>query len=351
MHHTTSTTFHPDLIVNGPIVETEEEFRVSARLKDEVVAELRPAHYHRHDLRTIVVADIPAYSDRQGRYLPVVIEVQIPRFKDPKTGDTVLCRPPSLPAGYKATSRLLAAIDDAWIEPSAGLANRLCLPESTVRQIRMRRLKDKDAAFRPVASDIIGIDEVHVGRMALRLQSHSWKRGLGVITAPKGNRILAMTRDTKQASIEQALRGLAHLDRVCFVTIDMTARYRAAIQAVLPAAKIIIDRWHVTRLVTEVVQDVRKRLVKTSADRKKLPRQHWLIAQPPLKANEEAAQTTSGAPRWPKHPRRPGVGDGRDCLPAVVMRLCAAQACRAFGLAEPNHIRSRALAARPRRGG
>lgn len=120
------------------------------------------------------------------------------------------------------------------------------------------------------------------------MPGHSRKRGLGVITARDGNRILAITPNTKQNTIEEALRGLAGLETVCFVTMDMTAHYRAAVQSVLPRAQIIVDPWHVVMLPTEIVQKERKSLVRRSSD-KRLAKQHWLIAKRrhDLKAHEK----------------------------------------------------------------
>lgn len=93
--------------------------------------------------------------------------------------------------------------------------------------------------------------------------------------------MLAVAADTRRATVEAELRGLADLDRVRFVTMDMTVHYRDAVRAVLPAATIVADRWHVQKLFVEAAQEARKRVLRTApaAERPRLKEQHTLVGR------------------------------------------------------------------------
>ncbi|XKH34054.1 transposase [Azospirillum doebereinerae] len=102
-----------------------------------------------------------------------------------------------------------------------------------------------------------------------------------MISAPEGNRVLAVGADTRRATVEAELRGLADLDQVRIVTMDMTPHYRDAVRAVLPAATIVADRWHVQKLFVVAAQEARKRFLRTApaAERPRLKEQHTLVGR------------------------------------------------------------------------
>ncbi|NUB17442.1 hypothetical protein GAY28_37465 [Azospirillum brasilense] len=147
-------------------------------------------------------------------------------------------------------------------------------------------------------------------------------------TAPEGNRVLAVGADTRRATVEAELRGLADLDRVRFVTMDMTVHYRDAVRAVLPAAMIVVGRWHVQKLFVEAAQEARKRVLRSApaVDRPRLKEQHTLVGR-------HRHALTDGERRGPGRPlagATPLAGGGWD-RPSIPARRCPG--CRRAGRA------------------
>jgi transposase len=64
-------------------------------------------------------------------------------------------------------------------------------------------------------------------------------------------------------SVKKWLSRLQSKDRIACVTMDLWNPYRLAIQAILPKARIIADKYHVVRQANEVVETVRKSLRET----------------------------------------------------------------------------------------
>jgi hypothetical protein len=279
---------HPDLEVIGAPLETEEGIVIETKVRDEIIGALRPEGAHRHSNPPVRIADIPIYSDTYRRYLPVVITARIPRFKDPATGTTSTIRPEGLVVDRRMTTRLRDLIVRDADEPDADVARWLCMNEGTVKDVRLDHLSELAARYRPVASVVIAIDEARVGGVGLGIPNYSSKHGLGVITAPEGNRILAMAPSTSQDHIEANLREIARLDLVRYVVIGMNDVYRRAIQNVLPGAAIIVDRYQIVRRLLDVVQGVRKqsRMFNTTRGMK-LAEQHWRVAQHESRLSDE----------------------------------------------------------------
>lgn len=61
----------------------------------------------------------------------------------------------------------------------------------------------------------------------------------------------------------------------------MTVHYRDAVRAVLPAATIVVGRWHVQKLFVEAAQEARKRVLRSApaVDRPRLKEQHTLVGR------------------------------------------------------------------------
>lgn len=231
---------------------------------------------HAHDTRALEVADEP----RHGR--PVRLRVTYRRYRCVACGASCTDVPDILAAGRRMTRRLAAYVEARVGTISIGrLAAETGLAASSVAGLVAARLDALEAACRPRAAAVLGIDEVHLGRAAVGVAGHDRKRGLLVITAPEGNRVLAVGADTRRATVEAELRGLADLDCVTLVTMDMTPHYRDAVRAVLPAATIVADRWHVQKLFVAAAQEARKRFLRTApaAERPRLKEQHTLVGR------------------------------------------------------------------------
>ncbi|MGA1854988.1 transposase family protein [Azospirillum sp. 11R-A] len=175
---------------------------------------------HAHDTRALAVADEP----RHGR--PVRLHVTYRRYRCVACGASCTDVPDILAAGRRMTRRLVAYIEArSFRVPVARLAAETGLAASSVAGLVAAHVDALEAAYLPRAAAVLGLDEVHLGRAAVGVVGHDCKRGLLVISVPEGNRVLAVGADTRRATVEVELRGLADLDRVRIVTMDMTVHY------------------------------------------------------------------------------------------------------------------------------
>jgi transposase len=69
-----------------------------------------------------------------------------------------------------------------------------------------------------------------------------------------------MLHNRNKDTVAKYLTRMEHKDRVQYVAMDMWTPYRDAVQAVLPAATIVIDKFHVVRMANDAIERVRKGL-------------------------------------------------------------------------------------------
>ncbi|WP_052568946.1 transposase [Ktedonobacter racemifer] len=98
----------------------------------------------------------------------------------------------------------------------------------------------------------LGIDEIYV-------EDHIYC----VLTDIEHRYIVDLLPKRDMESVKKWLSRLPGADRVECVTMDLWNPYRLAIQAILPKASIIADKYHVVRQINEVVETVRKSLRET----------------------------------------------------------------------------------------
>ena len=71
-----------------------------------------------------------------------------------------------------------------------------------------------------------------------------------------------MLPDRQQDAVKRRLINMADRDKVEVVSMDMWKPYRRAVQAVLPQARIVVDKFHVVRMAKEALEKIRKCLRK-----------------------------------------------------------------------------------------
>jgi len=163
--------------------------------------------------------------------------------------------PPFAPEYVSYTYRLQAFIEDLrGCMTVADLAAVTGLSWDTVKNIIKNRL-EKDYGH-PRLKDLqrLSIDEIYLGR-------RKWFWTL-VIDLDTG-RIVWVA----QGRGAEALRGFwpalrASRARIKAVAMDMSAAYWAAVAEHLPNAAIVFDRFHITQLVNQKLDDLRRELVR-----------------------------------------------------------------------------------------
>jgi transposase len=135
-----------------------------------------------------------------------------------------------------------------------------------------------------------------------------------VLTDLKGSRVLDVAPERTQAAAEAVLQTLSTEQRqaVRAAAADMLPAYANAVAAELPNAELVHDKFHVTKLLNEAVDKVRraenKALLAMDDDRLKGTKQLWLFSKPNLSRRQhrifDAIKNAAC--------KRPGLGRSRN---------------------------------------
>jgi transposase len=199
-------------------------------------APLRP-----NGTRTLTVADLPLH----GRN--VRLEIELPRLLCSDCGKSISLRPADLHPERQMTARLVEHIERAGLErPYAEIAREIGVSEATVSDICTARILRLIGAYRPEAPRVLCIDEVHI------------RKGLAyaVISDHDAVQIIDVLPDDRKETVRAALRRLRHPERCRIVTMDMCRRYRDVVREELPAAVIVVDKFHVLKMARECMVTV-----------------------------------------------------------------------------------------------
>ena len=82
-----------------------------------------------------------------------------------------------------------------------------------------------------------------------------------IFTNVKKRSIVDLLAKRDKLTVSKWLTNLPQKATVEVVTMDMWKPYRDAAQALLPAAKVVVDKFHVVRMANKCLDDTRKRLL------------------------------------------------------------------------------------------
>jgi transposase len=159
---------------------------------------------------------------------------------------------PDLPGAdtdYRMTKRCRWYIEDQCLKRHfTDIASTVGVDEKTVRKIAMEVIEDRHRGYRVRAPQILGIDELHL---------------LGVFRAifvdlSEGARALDLLETRSKEAVAMWISRLRDKSRVQVVAMDMWRPYLKVVEAVLPNTPIVIDKFHVQRLATDSLEQVRR---------------------------------------------------------------------------------------------
>lgn len=121
----------------------------------------------------------------------------------------------------------------------------------TVGAILERVVSRRRRAVDPSRLRAISVDEI------------SWRKGhryLTLVVDLERQRVIWGTEGRSAASLERFLDEIGEeaCQRIEYVAIDMAQAYMSAVKRRLPRAKIVFDRFHVQRVVSDAVDEVRR---------------------------------------------------------------------------------------------
>lgn len=196
--------------------------------------------------RDVAYRDLPIHGKR------VTLWVIRRRYTCRACGKTFRPALPGMVDEHRMTQRLYSHVEkEAFNHPYAYVADTSGLDEKTVRMI-FRKKAEFLAAWHPFETPrYLGIDELYLNR-----------RYRCILTNLEERTLLDLLPSRQQEAVTRRLMSMANRHQVEIVSMDMWKPYRRAVQAVLPQARIVVDKFHVVRMANEALEKIRKDLRK-----------------------------------------------------------------------------------------
>lgn len=193
---------------------------------------MRDGGWERNGWRVKTIHDTP----HVGR--PVELHVRVPRYSRQIGGRKSGAPQAALPwqhPDHRVTQRLASLVMELWREDTQARISRVTgLSERTVHRLIKDGIAMKSLLL-PLAPRWLGLDEAHLHQYWLTLVDLDT------------NRLVDVAPGCDKATLRERLMRLQHRERVEGVAIDFTRHYRDVVRAVLPQARVVIDRWHVEK--------------------------------------------------------------------------------------------------------
>lgn len=219
--------------------KVEAEYKVDPEhcIKCGVIGEL-----YRHGKKAIEVVDLPL------RMMPTTIKLNQKRYQCRACNKTFIQPNTDIDPKRRITKRCVDYIEkQALRQTFTRIADSIGIDEKTVRLIVAEHLERVNKTYRIVAPDILGIDEIHL-----------IKQPRAVFTDIGRKKLIDMLPNRNVELVKQWLSTLPHKEHVKYVAIDMWRGYKNAVNAILPNAQVVIDKFHVVRMANQAVDTVRK---------------------------------------------------------------------------------------------
>src|SRR5699024_8774887 len=157
---------------------------------------------------------------------------------------------PEMVDGYRMTLRLHEYVEkEAFNHPYTFVAAQTGLDEKTVRDIFSTRAEFLGRWHRFETPRILGIDELYLN-----------KRYRCILTNIEERTLLDLLATRRQDVVTNYLMKMKDRQKVKIVSMDMWNPYRAAVKAVQPQARIVVDKFHVVRMDNDELEKVREGL-------------------------------------------------------------------------------------------
>lgn len=209
--------------------------------------------FHGHD-EPIRLRHLPLFE------VPVYIELRPKRYRCPHCDGTTTTQPLSWYGRRSLHTKayeqwLLRMLIDSTV---SDVSRKLDVSEACVIGVLERWIETEVnwEAFESI--EVMGIDEISLKR--------GHRHFVSIITTPtaQGVEVLGVLADRKQATVEAFLTQIPQRLKKTIKTVctDMHDGYVNAVQAQLPKAQIVVDRFHVAKAYRDCADTVRKQELK-----------------------------------------------------------------------------------------
>lgn len=200
------------------------------------------------------------YRDTPIHGKSVQITVNRRRYRCQSCGKTLFDPIPDLDSKRLATKRLIDYVrSNCFREPFAVVARRVAMDEKTIRQVFADYVEELESTIRFATPRFLGIDEIKI------IGDYR-----AMITNIEHQTLFDMRESRRKPDLLAYFTALRDKDRIEWVAMDMYHVYRQVVQATLPQARIVVDRFHIQRMANEALEKLRKRLRKTLPERQRL---------------------------------------------------------------------------------
>lgn len=193
--------------------------------------------------------------------------IKVPRYTCNKCKNTFTTPLESVDVNQRMTKRLREFIRREAYEliPFSDIARRIGMDESNVVRLCDSILQDDFANYTIDFPEVIGVDEDH-----FRTYENDYSF---IITDPVNMKILDLWPSRETKYLRKHFAALKGSEKVRGITMDMSKDYRRVCEEMFPEARIVCDRFHVIKLITNALDDIRGAvLAKHKAQNKNHPK-------------------------------------------------------------------------------
>lgn len=261
--------------------ENEHDYHIDAVASQEPVA-CPHCHHGKFDgfgRREQMVKDLPMHGKRVGIY------IDTRRYRCKSCSKTFYETLPAINEKRSMTNRLVEWVGKQAIKRTfASIAEEVGIVEGTVRLVFKDYVAALSEKIRFETPKWMGIDEIHLIKPR------------GVIANIQNNTIVELLPNRNKETMIRYLSNLDGRHQVQYVAMDMWHPYKDAVEAVMPQAKVVIDKFHVVRMANDAMERVRKsyRELLTPKQRRGLMHDRFVMLKREHDLNDREALLLSG---------------------------------------------------------
>jgi transposase len=193
--------------------------------------------------RKQMIKDLPMYEHR------VSLHINTRRYLCHNCCKTFYEVLPEIDQKRLMTKRLVQWIGKQSTKQTfASIAEKVGCTEFTVRATFHDYVSELEKTICFEVPKWIGIDQIHLIKPRC------------VIINIQNNTIIELLPNRDKNTLASFLNHLENKEHIQYAVMDMWEPYRDAVQAVIPQAKIVVDKFHVVRMANTAMEHVRKNL-------------------------------------------------------------------------------------------
>lgn len=264
------------------VVEEDHDFHIYAVRVDETT---HCPHCHKYGVvgfgrREQIIKDLPRLGKRSSIYL------ETRRWRCKNCNKTFFDSLPAVDEKRRMTDRLVQWIGEQAVRrPYSSVADDVGVTEGTIRLVFAEYVQAKYEKMNFATPRCLGIDELYLIRPRCVLTNVEKLTAFDILS------------NRNKTTVADRLLRLPDRASIELVTIDMWRPYRDAARESLPEATVVVDKFHVVRLLNAASETVRKSLRSslTKHQRRGLVNDRFLMLK---RKNRLSAQEQMMLSRW-----------------------------------------------------